>query len=87
MLSLITRVTSVTFSQADACVKGKKGLGVKGFASLPPLSPTGGCWGPQRRGSLTASERCPSTELPPPQGFPSAGSLPRCAVLEEHAHH
>lgn len=82
----ITCVTPVTSSQANACVKGKKGSVIKGAtcpalpgcrrASPLPPSQTGGRQVPQCGESSTTFERGLSTGLPPPQGFPSAGSLP-----------
>lgn len=55
-------------------------------ASLPSPPPRkGGCRGPQHGGSCTTFEMSLSTVLPPPEWFPSAGSLPSAPVPDWRA--
>lgn len=48
--------------------------------AFPPPPRKGGCRGPQHGGSCTTFEMSLSTVLPPPEWFPSAGSLPSAPV-------
>lgn len=85
-----TLVRAETFSQADTHTRGRKAQWGREAPALfclaagkPPCLPPprkGGCRGPQHGGSCTTFEMSLSTVLPPPEWFPSAGSLPSAPV-------